>query len=213
MQSAPAENSTPDAVDHVAIMSKASGFIEKILSGHKTIESRWYATRRPPWGRVHAGDTVYFKYSGGAGERVKVRATVDRVQQFENIDQDGAGQSILDQYAAHIFGADMSATTPTEAGKRGAAEADDGARTETGATKRRGGTNEGEAERRSKKRRKAQQSEKTEPLWRGKKYCILVWLKDVTEVEDPFLINKQGFGKMTAWLTVPSISQILLPED
>ncbi|ELR18839.1 uncharacterized protein ACA1_166990 [Acanthamoeba castellanii str. Neff] len=174
-------------------MSKASGFIDKILSGHKTIESRWYATRRPPWDRVHAGDTVYFKYSGGAGERVKVRATVDRVQQFENIDQDGAAQRILDQHGAHIFGTDTSATAPTEAGKGGAAEADNEEtknRTATGARKRRGG-----------------------PLWRGKKYCILVWLKDVMEVEDPFLINKQGFGKMTAWLTVPNISQILLPED
>lgn len=212
MQNAPTKSS-PDVMDHVAIMSKASGFIDKILSGHKTIESRWYATRRPPWDRVHAGDTVYFKYSGGAGERVKVRATVDRVQQFENIDQDGAAQRILDQHGAHIFGTDTSATAPTEAGKGGAAEADNEEtknRTATGARKRRGGTEEGEVE---KRRRKSQQSEKTGPLWRGKKYCILVWLKDVMEVEDPFLINKQGFGKMTAWLTVPNISQILLPED
>lgn len=166
MQSAPAESSTPDAVDHVAIMSKASGLIEKILSGHKTIESRWYATRRPPWGRVHAGDTVYFKYSGGAGERVKVRATVDRVQQFENIDQDGAGQSILDQYGAHIFGADVSATTPTEAGKRGAAEADDGVRTETGATKRRGGARRGERRNRARRQNRCGEGRST-ASWYG----------------------------------------------
>lgn len=69
-------------MDHVAIMKKSWGLIPKILSGEKTIESRWYRTRRAPWNKVKIGERVYFK---NAGEPVTVRATVLKVLQFEDL--------------------------------------------------------------------------------------------------------------------------------
>ncbi|MEI7477466.1 MAG: hypothetical protein WCJ81_02865 [bacterium] len=41
-------------MDHVAIMKKSRKLIPKIVSGEKTIESRWYQTKRAPWNTVHA---------------------------------------------------------------------------------------------------------------------------------------------------------------
>ena len=84
-------------MDHVAIMSrwldhrgssKKSGkkdwkLIEKILTGEKTIESRWYKTRRAPWDKVVAGQTVYFKNSG---EKITVKAEIKKVLQFSDLD-------------------------------------------------------------------------------------------------------------------------------
>lgn len=40
-----------------------------------------------------------------------------------------------------------------------------------------------------------------------KKYCILVFLKDIEKIE-PFNINKQGFGISAAWLTTQDINRI-----
>ncbi|OGD08895.1 hypothetical protein A2397_01375 [Candidatus Amesbacteria bacterium RIFOXYB1_FULL_44_23] len=71
-------------MDHVAIMKKSWGLLPKILSGKKTIESRWYKNRSAPWGKIMAGDTVYFKNSG---EKVTVKAEVTKVLQFENLNQ------------------------------------------------------------------------------------------------------------------------------
>lgn len=69
-------------MDHVAIMKKSWGFLDKIKSGQKTIESRWYQTRRVPWGKITRGETVYFKNSG---EPVTVKAKVKRVEQYESL--------------------------------------------------------------------------------------------------------------------------------
>lgn len=69
-------------MEHVAIMKKSWGLLPKILSGEKKIESRWYLTKHAPWGRIQAGDIVYFKNSG---EPVTLKATVNRVLQFENL--------------------------------------------------------------------------------------------------------------------------------
>lgn len=41
----------------------------------------------------------------------------------------------------------------------------------------------------------------------NKKYCILVFLKNPIKVK-PFQINKKGFGMMSAWITVKSVSEI-----
>lgn len=67
-------------MDHIAIMKKSWGLIPKILSGEKTIESRWYQTRRAPWGKIKVGEKIYFKNSG---EAVIVQAAVSEVLQFE----------------------------------------------------------------------------------------------------------------------------------
>jgi len=63
---------------HIAIMKKP--LLAKILSGEKTIESRWYYTRRAPWDKVKKGDIIYFK---NVGEPVTAQATVKKVLQFE----------------------------------------------------------------------------------------------------------------------------------
>lgn len=64
--------------DHVAIMNP-KGLIDKILSGQKTIESRWYMARFAPWDRIKERDRVFFKASGG---KVSAVARVSRVLQF-----------------------------------------------------------------------------------------------------------------------------------
>lgn len=66
-------------MDHVAILDKKRKLLHKIISGEKTIESRWYKSKITPWDRITAGETVYFKDSG---EPVSVRATVAEVWQF-----------------------------------------------------------------------------------------------------------------------------------
>jgi ASC-1-like (ASCH) protein len=67
---------------HVAIMRKSWGLTEKILSGEKKIESRWYKTKRTPWGKIGKGDAVYFKNSG---EPARIKAEISKVLQIENL--------------------------------------------------------------------------------------------------------------------------------
>ena len=69
---------------HVAIMIKSWQMIPKIISGEKTIESRWYKTKCEAFGRVNAGDTVYFKNSG---EPVSLKTGVVRVLEFSDLNQ------------------------------------------------------------------------------------------------------------------------------
>ncbi len=47
---------------HLAIFSNGLG--EMILSGQKTVESRFSKTKMPPFGEVSAGDLVYIKPTG-----------------------------------------------------------------------------------------------------------------------------------------------------
>lgn len=61
-------------------MRPAWRLIPKILAGEKTVESRWYQTRRGPWDGIAAGDAVFFKDSG---KPVTARARVARVLQLE----------------------------------------------------------------------------------------------------------------------------------
>ena len=63
-------------------MKKSWGLIPKILSNEKTIESRWYKNKATPWGKVKAGDTVWFKNSG---EFITARATVSQALQFADL--------------------------------------------------------------------------------------------------------------------------------
>jgi len=71
-------------MDHLAILSKERDMLSRIISGEKTIESRWYRNRRPPFKTITPGDTVYFKESGGS---VVVKATVNQVMFFDDLDQ------------------------------------------------------------------------------------------------------------------------------
>ncbi|MBL7142454.1 MAG: ASCH domain-containing protein [Candidatus Pacebacteria bacterium] len=69
-------------MNHIAVMKKSWGLIEKILTGEKTIESRWYKSRYSPWNKIKPSDVIYFKDSGGP---VSVRAEVVKVLQFDNL--------------------------------------------------------------------------------------------------------------------------------
>jgi ASC-1-like (ASCH) protein len=60
-------------------MKKSWSLLPKILSGEKTIESRWYKTKRAPWGRIFPEDTIYFKNSG---EPIMVKAAVEKVEEI-----------------------------------------------------------------------------------------------------------------------------------
>lgn len=75
-------------------MRKSWKLTEKILSGKKKIESRWYMSRYAPWNKIKAGETIYFKDSG---EPVSIRAEVEKVLQFENLSPEKA-KEILDEY-------------------------------------------------------------------------------------------------------------------
>jgi hypothetical protein len=44
-------------------------------------------------------------------------------------------------------------------------------------------------------------------LFKEKKYCILMYLKNVKKIE-PFEINKKGFGAMSAWISIPDIKLV-----
>ena len=69
-------------MDHVAIMKESWGMADKILSGEKRIESRWYMSRSSPWDEIKSGDAVYFKDAGGP---VRIRAEVEKVLQFSDL--------------------------------------------------------------------------------------------------------------------------------
>lgn len=48
---------------HIALIGRE--YAIPLLSGIKTVESRFMKTRRAPFGAVHPGDQIYFKISGG----------------------------------------------------------------------------------------------------------------------------------------------------
>ena len=81
-------------MEHVAIMKKSWGLTQKILSGQKKIESRWYKIKYAPWNRIRSGEIVYFKDSG---EPVTIKAEVDKVIQFSDLTPDKV-KEILYQY-------------------------------------------------------------------------------------------------------------------
>jgi ASC-1-like (ASCH) protein len=81
-------------MEHLAIMRKSWGLMDKILSGQKKIESRWYSVKYKPWDIIRKGETVYFKNSG---EPVSIKAEVDKVMQFVDLTPKKV-KEILDKY-------------------------------------------------------------------------------------------------------------------
>lgn len=81
-------------MDHIAIMKKSWGLTQKILTGEKTIESRWYKSKRAPWDKITKEDTIYFKDSG---EPVTIKASVTKVLQYET-----PGMEILKKYGGEL---------------------------------------------------------------------------------------------------------------
>ena len=81
-------------MNHVAIMKKSWGLIPKIVSGKKTIESRWYLNKSAPWNKITKGDSLYFKNSG---EPIKLKTKITKVIQFSNLTQKRV-KEILNKY-------------------------------------------------------------------------------------------------------------------
>jgi len=137
-------------MEHLAIMKKSWKLIDKILNKEKKIESRWYKSKYSPWNKIKKDEIVYFKNSG---ENVTVKAEVEKVLQFDNLDFEKI-KKILDRYGNEL-------------------SVDDG----------------------------------FFEIVKDKKYCILVFLKNVKKIES-FEIDKTGYGNMSAWICVESIDEL-----
>jgi len=81
-------------MEHLAIMRKSWGLTDKILSGQKKIESRWYSVKYKPWDSIKEGETVYFKDSGAP---VRIKAEVRKVLQFSDLTSEKV-KEILEKY-------------------------------------------------------------------------------------------------------------------
>jgi ASC-1-like (ASCH) protein len=71
---------------HLVILKKP--YLDAILAGRKTIESRFTRTRHYFFGQVQAGDRLFLKVSSGA---VCAVATVAAVKYFENLTPEQMG--------------------------------------------------------------------------------------------------------------------------
>jgi ASC-1-like (ASCH) protein len=85
-------------MEHLAFLNKKLKFLEEILNGHKKIESRWYQTRRMPWGKIKAGEKLYFKETGDA---VKALAKISKVLEFDNLNESKV-KEIVAKYGERI---------------------------------------------------------------------------------------------------------------
>lgn len=88
------------AAIHVAIVDQRAA--RELLGGRKQVESRFARRRRLPYGRIWAGDQVYFKLSGG---RVIGQWCVARVGLFENLTPE-AIESLRARYNGGIRASD-----------------------------------------------------------------------------------------------------------
>jgi len=59
---------------------------------------------------------------------------------------------------------------------------------------------------------KLQLSDKQISRWAGKRYLVLIELKNIEEIE-PFAIDKSNYGNMDDWLPVGDILNVRLPKE
>ena len=85
-------------MDHLAILSKQRKLLAKIISGEKTIESRWYTFKKTPYNNISVNDIIYFKESG---ESVSIKAEVSKVLFFDKLNPEKI-KDILMQYSGQI---------------------------------------------------------------------------------------------------------------
>ncbi len=90
---------------HLAILTP--GWIDLILDGKKTIESRFTKVRCAPFGQVNANDIVYLKESGGL---VKGMFRVAQVETFENLTIGQICDLFYKEYREQIFSTDVAAS-------------------------------------------------------------------------------------------------------
>lgn len=139
---------------HLCILSKKWKLLDRILSGQKQIESRWYVNKITPWNRIKTNDVIFFKESG---DQVKAKATVKKVLQFDSLDRNKIS-NIIDNYGKQIAFRETN-------------------------------------------------KDKLIDSHLKKNYCILIFLENVEKIK-PFNINKEGYGLMSAWITLDSINHI-----
>ena len=82
-------------MEHIAILRQP--FFDMILSGEKTIESRWSLNRVAPFERVKAGDVIWLKETS---KDITARAIVKKVK-FYNLTKDKA-DDIKSKYGKEI---------------------------------------------------------------------------------------------------------------
>lgn len=85
---------------HLVILKKP--YLDAILTGRKTIESRFTRTRRAAFGQVSVGDKLFLKVSSGP---VCAAAAVQVVKNFENLTPKQIIE-IKQQYNQQICGSD-----------------------------------------------------------------------------------------------------------
>jgi len=85
---------------HLVILKKP--YLDAILNGRKRIESRFGTTKRPAFGRVLPGDTLFLKLSAGP---VCATATVAAVENFDDLTPQKMLQLKL-LHNRHILGTD-----------------------------------------------------------------------------------------------------------
>jgi ASC-1-like (ASCH) protein len=86
--------------NHLVILKKP--YIEAIIEGRKTIESRLIKTRRPYWGKILYGDKLFLKQSSGP---VCAAAKVMKVRYYENLTA-AKIQELKNKYNKQILGDD-----------------------------------------------------------------------------------------------------------
>ena len=90
-------------MQHLAILSKKRKLLDKIISKEKTIESRWYKFKKPPFNSIKENEIIYFKESGMP---VTAKAKVEKALFFENLSEEKI-KEILNEHGKNL-GVDMS---------------------------------------------------------------------------------------------------------
>jgi ASC-1-like (ASCH) protein len=83
---------------HLVILKKP--YLDAILAGRKTIESRFYQTKRKWLSQVNAGDRIFLKASSGP---VMATATIAELKSFDNLTAPQITQ-LRQQYNQKILG-------------------------------------------------------------------------------------------------------------
>ncbi|MBS1266047.1 MAG: hypothetical protein MAG795_00012 [Candidatus Woesearchaeota archaeon] len=87
------------SLKHIVAMHQSWGLLPKILSGEKTVLTRWYKDnekeyKTKPWDNISKGETIYFHVSGLP---VTAKAKVKKIIQLEDITPKSA-KEIIEKY-------------------------------------------------------------------------------------------------------------------
>ena len=85
---------------HLVILKKQ--YLDAIIDGTKTVESRLLKGKSPPFGRVEPGDVLFFKQSSGP---VRAIAIAGAVKSFKNLTPTKIAE-IKSKYNKYILGSD-----------------------------------------------------------------------------------------------------------